>query len=471
MCMAQLAVEFESSTQSGVVDHFHCQATSTSRYSMLRDRRTHPGTPHAGRPAQRCPHRQRRERPHSPSLHPPAFCASAHVWWHRRAPQLLCSNYRKCLSHEQTERCCGIDLRECDFYIAGFPCKPFSGYNMQNFVRSPQAKMLDPEAVPFLEISKMLDGPNCPKCVILENVTAITAVDKATGMAPIDFIMGGRKGSNRYGLRLKEQYVLETFILQADSFALPHKRSRIYIVMLRVDIASGDAFEHIKEVIERHTELGQSRVGHVRDFLIVDPAGCQRLQDAGFGGRVTRTVREGTIEGFNKLRRKLGLPLRGQPNASPYSKLLGDHPGKASLGLRRLELVDLVLLKERGSSRSPFPDAIPPHLIVNTSQRFERHCWKHSGRVDTPTTSAELWHVQERRYINAPEVFQMMGWPREELKLEEVDGMASGWRNLTGNMMALPCIGVSMLAVLATTMLHPDSDFRAHGFRPTARRD
>ena len=43
----------------------------------------------------------------------------------------------------------------------------------------------------------------------------------------------------------------------------------------------------------------------------------------------------------------------------------------------------------------------------------------------------ETCFFARKRYVLAPEHFQMMGWPAEDWNSAELEGMAGNWRNFT----------------------------------------
>eukprot|EP00959_Pyramimonas_sp_CCMP1952_P304648 6375612-Pyramimonas_sp.AAC.1 len=65
-----------------------------------------------------------------------------------------------------------------------------------------------------------------------------------------------------------------------------------------------------------------------------------------------------------------------------------------------------------------------------------------------------------RRFLVAGEIFQAMGMPRNTLKLDQMPAN-SDWRELTGNMMALPCVGSLIGAILASVDFKDGVDYRA----------
>ena len=78
--------------------------------------------------------------------------------------------------------------------------------------------------------------------------------------------------------------------------------------------------------------------------------------------------------------------------------------------------------------------------------------------MTTPTTSQELYFLKNptKRPLVCGDIFQCMGWPSDSINLKSLEGR--DWRRLTGNMMAIPCIGIIMFGVLATVAFD-DLDF------------
>ena len=221
--------------------------------------------------------------------------------------------------------------------------------------------------------------------------------------------------------------------------------------MLRKDVASDEMLAQISAIIE---EQCVSRPAHLNDFLLEDLV-ASNYQAAGFGGRGAGHMQDGTFENFTELRRQNGFPARDAPGGLPYTKHL-PLSVRQMLGPRKMELANLIML----AVQRRHGQDVPADLVGNLSQSFSRTPWTCSGTtMQTLTTSSEWWHFARQRYIVAPEYFQMMGWPVEDLNLAGLEDVAGDWRNLTGNMMCIPCIGLLIFATLACVPVHPETDF------------
>ena len=157
-----------------------------------------------------------------------------------------------------------------------------------------------------------------------------------------------------------------------------------------------------------------------------------------------------TQEKFEKFREANGLPTRKDKAGRPYSKKL---PVKEQqrLGFRRMEMLDIIALMEAKKY-----GAVDPDLVADLSQNVKRQAWTRGGRVGTPTTTQELYLLGLKRHVQCVETFQMMGWPAESLN---GGTMPHEWRQLTGNMMALQCVGLLLCAVIATVNFSNTVDY------------
>ena len=147
----------------------------------------------------------------------------------------------KCLICE--DWCSYLALTEFDVLVAGFPCQPFSHLNSKRF--DPSYKPFQTkEAQVFFHISRYLnESEHAPKVVILENVGGLLQKSKKAP-APIEFVKNGFLLENGrkvfYGLSYLKRYILlEPMIVESSTFALPMIRTRVFLVLVRKDIAIG----------------------------------------------------------------------------------------------------------------------------------------------------------------------------------------------------------------------------------------
>eukprot|EP00969_Alexandrium_andersonii_P360822 15456230-Alexandrium_andersonii.AAC.1 len=305
-----------------------------------------------------------------------------------------------------------------------------------------------------------------PKVVILENVDGITngcsADDEGNSNnngSPMHFVlhgirMEGKKNPKtvKYGLMLNDRYYTEVHTLQSNFFQLPHERKRIYIIMVRKDVADAKAMVRIKNFIDQQ-RMGALPRGHVQNFFL-DPKDAKELEDQGWGGRTAGHMKGSTLKGFNAHRLALNFPDRDAPGGRPYSSSLPQEVQKR-IGPRKCEMLDLIHLEEvrvHGSVRED--------LIVDLSQSMERRTFHANGSVPTPTTSSEYWSFSEKRFLTCPEVFALQGWDPQMLSLYLMNPKDGDWRKWTGNMMSLPCIGCCLAAVLANIYFGVGKDWR-----------
>ena len=100
---------------------------------------------------------------------------------------------KRCLDHPKPEgddhddhhdAGCATASNGVDIFVAGFPCTPFSVYNINQFMRSPMQKFGDKNATPFFHISRYIDRAE-PRCVVLENVEGTRKQFKSPHGAPV----------------------------------------------------------------------------------------------------------------------------------------------------------------------------------------------------------------------------------------------------------------------------------------------
>ena len=112
-----------------------------------------------------------------------------------------------------------------------------------------------------------------------------------------------------------------------------------------------------------------------------------------------------------------------------------------------MEMLDIVVLKQIKLFGTMIEDT-----VVDLSQALQRTkpCITHVNQIGTPTTSQEFFHLGEKRFLVAGELFKMQGWSGA-LDLTSVP--AGAWRTLTGNMMSLPCVGAVMASAISSVNL------------------
>lgn len=347
--------------------------------------------------------------------------------------------------------CANVFEEDIDIFVCGPPCKPFSQHNIANFLRSARAKFKHPQAKPFLKIMRLLhEGTLSPRVIVIENVKGMAKKKKGATSTCLDFILRGSRVENgkvvHYGLEHVTRYAWHVFVVRSDSFHLPHKRERLYILGIRRDGDDTDDLMHrVIGMVE--SQCGVRRPGTLSSVLLPDEEAA-KFQKAGLGGRKPgRAPSQAVLNKFDKFRQSRGFPCRDSKRGQPYSNTLPKSKRK-DLGQRRLELLDIAALS-MGS-----PSSLPQDMVQDLSQNLSRRAWKHGGRITTPTTSTELFLLNKRRPAVAPELFQAQGWPADELDLSGI--RPSLWRVLVGNMMSVPCVGCILCAVLAVVPMGSD---------------
>ena len=237
------------------------------------------------------------------------------------APQAVCSI---CQGSEDQGLC---NMMPADLFIAGFPCKLFSGCNPKRWARSaalclgsrapailrsrisrcchvdwaaeipkstfrssPRSVAMrllrfpcairetfqgaaslwsHPDAKPFLAISAWRrSAPSPPSVVVLENSAGL---DKAGENleSPIDFVLRGCLGEESVGLETNERYTTRVFKLSAVSQGLPHQRQRVWIIMVAKTVPRHDrVFATMVNLLEKLSTWADP--GHIKDFLCRD---------------------------------------------------------------------------------------------------------------------------------------------------------------------------------------------------------
>eukprot|EP00959_Pyramimonas_sp_CCMP1952_P320750 6712103-Pyramimonas_sp.AAC.1 len=166
----------------------------------------------------------------------------------------------------------------------------------------------------------------------------------------------------------------------------------------------------------------------------------------GLGGRRGRGMSDKTRLKFDEFRREMRMPARDARGGRAYSSKLS-YDVKQILGSRKMELLDIA-----ATYTGAVHGDVSEHAVTDLSQSASRCMYYLNGKVGTPTTSQELFHMGRQRYVVAPEVFQMQGW---DLNMGlKFDGLNfPRWRHLTGNMMCLPCVGAVAARILDTVSL------------------
>ena len=105
------------------------------------------------------------------------------------------------------------DVPDHDLLFAGFPCQPFS-------IIGQRRGFSDPRGVLFFELLSFLESKQ-PRGIVLENVKQLSTFDKGNVLKSIEDELRGLG------------YAVESKVLNALDFGLPHKRERTIIVATR----------------------------------------------------------------------------------------------------------------------------------------------------------------------------------------------------------------------------------------------
>ena len=155
---------------------------------------------------------------------------------------------------------------------------------------------------------------------------------------------------------------------------------------------------------------------------------------------------------YEEFRAAQGLPAQDAHGGKPFSCGLSVKQLRL-LGPCKAEMLDIIALMDLQKHGKVMPN------VVDMSQALDRKVWKCNGMIGTPTTSQRLFDLKRKREYTCKEIFQVMGWPASELC--EAEAFPGGeWRDLTGNMMVLPCVGLVMMSIMACVQFHPCTDFR-----------
>eukprot|EP00959_Pyramimonas_sp_CCMP1952_P087475 1830446-Pyramimonas_sp.AAC.1 len=145
---------------------------------------------------------------------------------------------------------------------------------------------------------------------------------------------------------------------------------------------------------------------------------------------------------FAMIRNDFELPSRDALDGKPYSPTLPSYL-QEQLGPRKLEILDIAYLREM-----KMHGHIRPHLVVDLSQAVRRKPVYGEGTIVTPMSSSEYFHIKLKRNLSAVEIFQCLGWDKKDLVLDGAFTHPGCWRLITGNMMAVPNVGVIQFVLI-----------------------
>ena len=121
--------------------------------------------------------------------------------------------------------------------------------------------------------------------------------------------------------------------------------------------------------------------------------------------------------------------------------------GRETLGLhteRGIDLVNICWAIESNKAKAK-GEAVPEHLVVDTSQCVTRRPW--SYRIRSMTTTSCFFHFSSQRCIVAAEHFKILGF--EDLSPECLDRLSEKkLKDLCGESMSPPCVGLAAASLL-----------------------
>ena len=262
-----------------------------------------------------------------------------------------------------------------------------------------------------------------------------------------------------YGLELIEHYVVKVVKLSADSQGLPHKRSRVWIILILKSLvgAHDDDAARVFQRITDNLEMldGAVPASHLSDFLVRDAPELPCKKRAASQA----TMQPGSVQASDEVRKEFKLPRRVAEGGQPFSSV-APSACLADLSAREREVMDVALLMTLKQHSE-----LPMWTAVDVSQSVGRSWCKHGGRIGTLTTSSHIVVIPEDKVekafvLNSVELFQLQGWPVGALSLPPIMSRHDA-AVLAGNMMAVPAIGAVLHAVLAAVELGEGLDLRS----------
>lgn len=299
-----------------------------------------------------------------------------------------------------------------------------------------------------------------PKVVVLENSEGVRKTCKAIGGPPVDFIFNGvlehEDGKKeKVGLKLLKRWVvLGPFYLSASGQGLAHVRMRFWVVLVRQDCYQELVTQKLEDSISRVRYLRpkQSFLEFIGDTLnaMEDEARLVKRQKllCTHNNRTYYRFLNDSQPKLLELCSVLEIPRITTTAGRPFSTKASDLEllGLTPLQVGTLDICASVMLKLHGE--------IPNDCIVDISQSAERKPWKIGGGIPTPCTSSMFYLLKHRRLLTPVTMFEIMGWPKEKLNLNGLS--VHDARILVGQMMAVPCVGAVLAAVLSAVPLRKE---------------
>ena len=360
------------------------------------------------------------------------------------------------------KRCCGCGKREGLRSLKLLLCR-----------RTSDDIWMHPDAKPFLSISRWLfeaDPHDIPRVVILENSDGIWKKSAGSMSSPLDFVMKGELFDHElghsvtYGLALNPRYLTHVFQLSSTNVGLPHKRGRIFLVMIKKGALAPNVFKQIQENLG--TISASFQVECVGNFMGLPP---NEVVEEPPPKKKPRAYSLEKVIGMSFVqRRSLGLPpasLYGT-ESRPFSTQARVEQLQKFTN-REKEVADISILRAMKENCG----ILPPWMVIDVSQSPNRHSFRSGGfHMNTFTTSSHFlvipgMDIAAAHELSPQQSFQLQGWPVEHLvippELNKTD-----LRTLVGNMISVPAIGAVLASVLAAVNFRPSQDLRPK--RPAA---
>ena len=360
---------------------------------------------------------------------------------------------------------CQAMMEPLDIFIVGFPCKLHSLCNNNRF--QDNDVWSKPAAQPFKHVAMYLRAlPQPPRVVVLENVIGIQA--KKAGTSPDDyqvnqqhmeFVMRGQMKKDGKIVKLGLEYLTEYHVLvlkgDAQSCGLPHRRPRIFFVLLHKSFFTQQAADLFVQKYKLVQDCPMPR-GHLDKFLKPEP-GVEDDSDEDEGpwgagpikkrkrfelGMLPPKAARDSIE----FRSKHNLPLRDAPGGKPFSDMAPHSLLQSNLTAREIEILDSMYCLYAKEHDGAYPDK----MAIDISQSMQRQRI-HEGWMSTPTTKTDIVYGFQR--LSLRQIFRIQGWPgRVTFPPLSPDRQV---RSLVGNMISTPTFGKLFMAMMASLKFDP----------------
>ena len=361
---------------------------------------------------------------------------------------------------------CQAMMEPLDVLVVGFPCKPHSIQNVNRFEDTDVWSK--PAAQPFKHVAMYLRAlPQPPRVAILENVAGIqarksgsTVKDFQLNQQHVDFVMRGQMKKDGKSVKLGLEYLTEYHVLtlkgDAQSCGLPHKRTRVFFVLLHKAFFSKQAVDLFEQ---KHELVGKRPMpkGNMEKFLQPEP-GVEDDSDEDEGpwgvGIIKRRRRSATSVDPSAMalppaaardsiafRNKHNLPLRDAPGGRPFSDMAPRALLQSLHSVREVETIDAMYCLYAKKNDGEYPEK----MAIDISQSLNRQRLR-IGWTNTPTTKTDIVYGMQK--LTLRQLFRIQGWPgRVTFPALSPDRQM---RSLIGNMISTPTFGKLFMTMMAT---------------------